>query len=182
MQHFDDIAVALKKAIREVPDFPKQGIKFKDITPIFLDPELNNKALDKLTQLITALNPDVIIGVDSRGFIMGNSIALKAKIPFVLARKKGKLPAEVVSATYTLEYGEDTLEMHKDSFLPGAKVVIHDDLLATGGTAKCVANLVEQLGGQVVAYSFLIELAFLDGRKQLSEITDNIISLVTYES
>lgn len=182
MRHSKSLSVELRGVIREVPDFPQKGINFKDITPIFLDPTLNNKVLNQLTKLITEFNPDVIVGIDSRGFIMGNSIALKAKIPFVLARKKGKLPSEVVSSTYALEYGEDTLQMHKDSFLPGAKVIIHDDLLATGGTAKCVASLVKQLGGEVIAYSFLIELAFLNGRKQLSEICDNIISLVTYES
>ena len=176
-----EISQILQATIRTVHDFPKKGISFKDITPIFLKPEINQLVVDQLSSAIESLDIDVVVGIDSRGFIIGNSLALALKKPFALARKKGKLPYEVVSETYALEYGEDTLQLHVDAINQGDRVLIHDDLLATGGTAACVARLVERLGGEVVAASFIVELKFLEGRKLLEKYTGNIIGLTSYE-
>lgn len=171
----------LEEAIRDVPDFPKEGIVFKDITPIFLNPDLSERVKNALADQIRVLNADVIVGIDSRGFLMGNALAQSLGVPFAIARKKGKLPAKTVSAKYSLEYGENELELHVDAINKGDRVIVHDDLLATGGTASCVADLVNQLGGKVIAFSFIVELAFLEGRRVLSENDRNVIfSLIEF--
>jgi adenine phosphoribosyltransferase len=157
----------IKDAIRDIPDFPTKGILFRDITPILSNGELFSMVMDKITERVRALNPDVIVGIESRGFVMGAPIALNLGVGFVPVRKVGKLPADTVRAEYSLEYGTNTVEMHRDAIKPGQRVVIVDDLLATGGTACAAVKLVEELDGEVVGLQFLIELSFLDGRKKL---------------
>lgn len=169
----------LKEAIRDIPDFPKEGILFKDITPILLDAKLCNDIVDEILSSIK--EPfDVIVGVESRGFLFGLLLAVKANVPFVPARKKGKLPGDTVACTYELEYGSATIEIHKGHIVKGAKVLIHDDLLATGGTAKAAATIINQVGAEVVAFSFLVNLAFLDGVNNISAVSPNIYSISTY--
>lgn len=158
---------AVRAAIRDVPDFPKPGIVFKDITPILQQPALFRQALDWFTDRLRADPPDLIAGIESRGFIFGAAVADRLGVGFVPVRKKGKLPAETVEATYDLEYGTATIEMHRDAVPVGSRVVLLDDLLATGGTAAAAASLVEALGGRVVEIDFLVELAFLNGRDKL---------------
>lgn len=157
----------LKQKIRTVEDFPKPGISFKDITTLLQDPEAFKYAIDQLIEVANEYDYDVIIGPEARGFIFSASMAYAASKPFVLVRKPGKLPSETVTYEYDLEYGTDSLEIHKDAIKPGDKVLIVDDLLATGGTTKAVAELVEQLGAEVSAVIFLIELGFLNGRENL---------------
>jgi len=171
----------LKRVIRDVPDFPIEGIVFKDITPIFQDPAAVKQVLAALVSQAKVAMPDVVVGIDSRGFLLGNAIAMALDIPFVMARKKGKLPCDKISQTYKLEYGTGEIEMHKDSFNKGAKVLIHDDLLATGGTGACVGELVEEMGGVVVAFSFIINLSFLKGDTLLSKYSNSILSLIDYK-
>jgi len=174
-----NVVEGLKTAIRDIPDFPKPGIIFKDITPILLNPELCNATTDYILNSIT--QPfDAIVGVESRGFLFGLPLANKANVPFILARKKGKLPGETEAITYDLEYGSATIEIHKDHIKPDAKVLVHDDLLATGGTAKAAADLVKKLGAEVVAFSFLVDLSFLSGKEKLDPVSSNIYSVVTY--
>jgi len=155
----------LRRFIRDVPDFPRQGILFKDITPLLLDPQAFGAALDLMSQRVP--RPDVVVAVESRGFVFGTGLALRWQVPLVPARKFGKLPCKTVREVYSLEYGEDTLEIHADALKPGQKVVIVDDLLATGGTAVAAARLVEQLEAEVLGMVFLIELTGLGGRAQL---------------
>jgi adenine phosphoribosyltransferase len=155
------------KLIRDVPDFPKPGILFKDITPILADPRAVNEVLGHFGEFAKKVQPDLIVGIESRGFILGMPLALKLGIGFVPVRKLGKLPYSRISEEYALEYGTNTVEVHDDAVQPGQKVLIVDDLLATGGTAAAAARLVERLGGKVCGFSFLIELGFLDGRKAL---------------
>lgn len=169
----------IKAAIRDIPDFPKEGIIFKDITPIFSNPELCTKIVDELEKQVKPLNIEVIACLEARGFLFGPLLAQRLNIPFIPLRKAGKLPYKTFSHSYALEYGEATIEMHQDAILPGQRVLIHDDLLATGGTAAAGAELIKKLG-QVVGYSFLIELSFLNGRDKINSITDNIHTLVTY--
>ena len=169
----------LKKHIRSIKDFPKEGIMFRDITTLLMEPEAFNKALDELLLFTDQLKIDKVVGIESRGFIFGSLLAQKLDVGFILARKPGKLPAETVSATYQLEYGEDKIEMHKDAINPGDKVLLHDDLLATGGTAEAVTNLIEKLGGEVVQISFLVELSFLNGKDKLNGY--DIKSLIVYD-
>ena len=165
--------------VRDVPDFPKPGILFKDITPVLEDP----KALREVVQLMAGkareAGADVIVGIESRGFLFGVPVALELDLPFALARKLGKLPAEKIREEYDLEYGTNTIEMHADAIRPGQKAYLVDDLLATGGTAAAAARLVRRLGGEVVGYGFLIELAFLEGRKILDDAA--VDSLMVYE-
>lgn len=170
----------IKDAIRDVPDFPKEGILFKDITPIFKDAQLCNKIADRIIEEITPLQPDVIAGIESRGFLFGAAVAMKMGIPFVLIRKKGKLPYHKVSHKYDLEYGSAEIEMHTDSILPGQKVVIHDDLLATGGSASAAAQLILKQGGKLAGFNFLVELSFLSGQDVINEYSNNISNLVSY--
>ncbi len=158
----------LRRIIRDVPDFPKKGIVFKDITPLLADPRAFKKAIDAMAASLKDEKFDLLVGIESRGFIFAAALAYalgKGKVP---VRKPGKLPAKTVQVSYELEYGTDRLEIHEDAIQPGQTVVIVDDVLATGGTAKGTANLVEKVGGEVAALSFLIELEFLKGREKLS--------------
>jgi adenine phosphoribosyltransferase len=169
----------LKSLIREIPDFPKPGIGFKDITPVLADP----KGLDAAVTGLAELSPpdiDVVIGAEARGFLLGPALARELDAGFVLARKPGKLPADTVRAEYALEYGTDALELHTDAVASGARVLVHDDLLATGGTARTLCRLVEQLGGTVAGCGFLIELAFLDGRAALAGY--DVHALIAYDA
>ena len=167
-------------SIRDVPDFPKPGIVFKDITPLLKDVALSAAITDELADFWKNHQLDVIVGIESRGFIWGNSLAQKLNVPFVPVRKKGKLPAETHSYAYDLEYGSAEVEIHKDSILNGQRVLIHDDLLATGGTAVAAAELVKMAGGKVAGFSFLVELGFLNGRTLLDKYNAHIHSVVTY--
>lgn len=155
--------------VRTIPDFPEEGIMFRDITTVLQDAEGFHLAIEELQRKLADTEFDVIVGAESRGFIFGAPLAYNMKKAFVPVRKKGKLPCETVEATYDLEYGTATIEMHKDSIKPGQKVVIVDDLIATGGTIEAAAKLVEQLGGEVVKILFLLELAGLEGRKKLAK-------------
>jgi adenine phosphoribosyltransferase len=168
----------LQAKIRDVPDFPEPGIVFKDIMPLLADPATLRETVDRLAEWIEPRKPDVILGAEARGFILGAAIAYKLGCGFVAARRPGKLPWETVSATYALEYGENSLELHADAISNGQRVLVHDDVLATGGTAAAICNLAEQLGGVVVGTAFVIELAFLEGRKQLEQY--DVFSLLTY--
>ncbi|MCI5621996.1 MAG: adenine phosphoribosyltransferase [Lachnospiraceae bacterium] len=165
--------------IRSIPDFPEEGIIFRDITTVLQDAEGLKLAIDEMIGLLENVDFDVIAGTESRGFIFGMPIAYALGKAFVPIRKKGKLPCETVSQTYDLEYGTATIEMHKDSIKPGQKVVLVDDLIATGGTIEAAAKLVEQLGGEVVKMIFLLELAGLKGREKLSGY--DVASVVSYE-
>ena len=158
------MAVDLRALIREIPDFPQPGIGFKDITPVLADPAGLDAAVTGLAEL-SPRDVDVVVGAEARGFLLGPALARELGAGFVLARKPGKLPSDTVRAEYVLEYGIDALELHSDAVASGARVLVHDDLLATGGTAKTLCRLVEELGGTVVGCGFLIELAFLKGRE-----------------
>ncbi len=172
------MAVDLASKIRDIPDFPKPGIVFKDIMPLLADAEAFRAAVDGLAEFAAPRKPDLILGAEARGFILGGALALELGCGFIAARKPGKLPWETVSAEYALEYGVDRLELHADAVSAGARVLVHDDLLATGGTACAKINLVEQLGGTVVGLAFVIELAFLNGREKLSGY--DVHSLIQY--
>ncbi|MCQ2092995.1 MAG: adenine phosphoribosyltransferase [Fibrobacter sp.] len=157
----------LKKFVREIPDFPKPGILFRDITGILQSAEGFKLAIDELQKIVEEAKPDVIVALESRGFLFGTPIAYNLNIPVVLCRKKGKLPCATVEKTYDLEYGSATVEIHKDAIQPGQRVLIIDDLLATGGTAKAAIDLAEMLGGKVVKLVFVMELLGLEGRRKL---------------
>ena len=158
----------LRSFIRDIPDFPKPGVVFRDITPLMADAEALDFAVKKLAELAQPLEPEVVIGAEARGFLLGPALARELDAGFVLARKPGKLPHETVRAEYELEYGTDALELPSDAVSRGARVLVHDDLLATGGTAKALCELVETVGGTVAGCGFLIELAFLGGRGRLA--------------
>lgn len=160
--------MALDKYIRIVPDFPKEGIVFKDITPLLLDPEGRKECLNILLEGLNDKKIDKVIGVESRGFFFGMLLAEALQVGFIPVRKPKKLPFTTLSASYDLEYGTDTLEIHTDAIQKGDRVLIHDDVLATGGTAKAVCELVEQLGGEIVQVNFLMEIPFLKGREKIS--------------
>jgi adenine phosphoribosyltransferase len=168
----------LTAKIRDVPDFPEPGIVFKDIMPLLADPATLHEAVDRLADWIEPRKPDLILGAEARGFILGAALAYKLGCGFIAARRPGKLPWKTVSATYALEYGENALELHADAITGGARVLVHDDLLATGGTAAAICDLVEQLGGEIVGLAFVIELEFLEGRKHLEN--HDVHSLITY--
>jgi adenine phosphoribosyltransferase len=172
--------VDLAALIRDIPDFPKPGIGFKDITPLLADPAGLDAAVSALAEHARPLDVDVVIAAEARGFLLGTALARELGAGFVLARKPGKLPYTTVRAEYLLEYGTDALELHTDAVASGARVLVHDDLLATGGTARALCELVEQLDGQVVGCSFLIELTFLHGRDRLAG--HDVHSLVRYDS
>ncbi|MBM7563737.1 adenine phosphoribosyltransferase [Paenibacillus sacheonensis] len=167
-----------KEHIRVIPDFPQPGIRFKDITTLTNNGVVYAAAINEIKQAIQDKQIDLIAGPEARGFIIGAPLAVAMGVGFVPIRKSGKLPGEVVEASYDLEYGKDKLTIHKDAIKPGQKVLIADDLLATGGTIATTINLIEQLGGEVVGAAFLIELGYLDGRSKLGDI--DIFSLVTY--
>ena len=160
-------AVDLRALIREIPDFPKPGIVFKDITPLLLDPAALSIAVSELASLARPLEVDLVVAAEARGFILGGALARELGAGFVPARKPGRLPAETVGVEYILEYGLDALEVHSDALAHGARVLVHDDLLATGGTARGVCDLVAGLGAEIVGCAFLVELSFLDGRARL---------------
>lgn len=173
-----DLAERLKGTIRDVPDFPKPGILFKDITPVLARPELLQGITDHFASVFADQDIHAVVGMESRGFIFGAPLAMKMGAAFVPARKPGKLPYDRISEEYSLEYGTARLDMHTDAIVHGQKVVIIDDLVATGGTALATAKLVERLGGKVAGFAFVVELSFLDGRKVLSPYP--VHSLVIY--
>jgi adenine phosphoribosyltransferase len=173
--HASDV---IKQHIRDIPDFPKPGIVFKDITPVLADPAVFNLCLDETAARFSSVQLDAIVGIEARGFIFGAALAARMRKAFVPARKPGKLPAAKHRIDYQLEYGSDALEMHQDAIKPGDHVLIVDDLLATGGTAWAACELVRALGGQVIGASFVVELTFLSGRKRLPSV--DVFSLVQY--
>lgn len=174
------ITQKLISTIRDVKDFPKPGIVFKDITPIMQDPELSNEIVAELYEMYKDEPIDLVAGLESRGFLFGYPLAMRLGVPFVLIRKKGKLPYDKISFDYDLEYGSATIEMHTDAIKDGQRVLIHDDLLATGGSAEAAAKLVMKCGGVVHGFNFLVELNFLNGQEKLKEISDNITTFVSY--
>jgi adenine phosphoribosyltransferase len=167
------------RLIRDIPDFPQPGILFKDITPVLADAPAFQEVIDRFVEWAGTRSPDVIVGVESRGFVFGAPVALALGVGFIPVRKVGKLPYDTIRQEYALEYGTNVVEIHRDALQPGQRALIIDDLLATGGTASASAQLVEQLGGQVVGFSFLIELGFLHGRRQLADY--EIQALLTFE-
>jgi adenine phosphoribosyltransferase len=170
----------LRALIREIPDFPKEGILFKDITPLMADPRALSHAVAGLVELARELHAQYVIAAEARGFLLGPALALALGAGFLLARKPGKLPYETVRVSYSLEYGEEGLELHRDAIPAGARVLVHDDLLATGGTAAALCELVEELGGEVVGCGFLVELAHLGGRRRLAG--RHVHALLSYDS
>jgi adenine phosphoribosyltransferase len=174
------VTVDLEAKIRAIPDFPKRGIVFRDIMPLLADPEALHETVERLAEFAEPRRPDVVLGAEARGFILGAALAYRLECGFVAARKPGKLPWRTISAKYALEYGFDALELHADAIGDGAKVLVHDDLLATGGTARAKVDLVEQLGGTVVGLAFVIELESLQGRDKLADY--DVWSLIKYES
>ncbi|RQW08660.1 adenine phosphoribosyltransferase, partial [candidate division KSB1 bacterium] len=170
----------LAESIRNVPDFPIAGIQFKDVTTLLQDPEAFAASVEAFLERYADEEIDVVVGIESRGFIWGGVLAYEMGAAFVPVRKPGKLPAETIKAEYTLEYGTNALEMHRDAIQPGQNVLVFDDLLATGGTAKATCELVEQLGGEVIGVAFLIELTFLNGREQLDDY--EVFSLIEMDA
>lgn len=171
-------AVDLRSYIRDVPDFPKEGIMFRDIMPLLQDPLALRCSVDRIAEYAVGKHIDVVLGAEARGFILGAAVAYAIGAGFVCARKPGKLPWKTVAEEYALEYGTDRLAVHADAIAPGMNVLVHDDLLATGGTAAAKVRLVEKLGGKVVGLAFLVELADLGGREKLAGY--DILSLITY--
>ena len=174
------IAQKIKDAIRDIPDFPKPGITFKDITPILKDPILCEQILDAFAEQLKDTKIDVVAGVESRGFLFGLSLACKLGVPFIPVRKAGKLPFTIKQKAYKLEYGTATIELHTDAFEPGQHILIHDDLLATGGTVTAASELIAEMGGIVAGFSFVVGLGFLKGRERIQPISDNILVLADY--
>jgi len=170
----------IRQAIRDIPNFPKPGVVFKDITPLLNNGALFKRTIDLLADRYRSRSVDTVLGIESRGFIIGAALAYSMGSSFCLVRKPGKLPYETHSASYKLEYGSDTLEIHRDGIMSGSRVLIVDDLIATGGTAAATAALVSKLGGEVVEFAFVIELSFLNGREKLKP--HGIFSLIQYDS
>jgi adenine phosphoribosyltransferase len=168
----------LRAKIREVDDFPTPGVGFKDVTPLLADPVTLKASVGDLAEWVRSKDADLVLGAEARGFWIGSAIAIEAGVGFVPARRPGKLPPETVSASYVLEYGENSLELHPELIPNGARIVIHDDVLATGGTVQAIKGLVEQLGGVVVGACFIIELTFLGGRERLDGL--DLHALITY--
>ncbi|GAB4141301.1 MAG: adenine phosphoribosyltransferase [Bacteroidia bacterium] len=176
--HF--IVDQLRKIIRNVPDFPKPGIQFKDITTLLQEPEIGLQIVKEFSSRLQPFEVDTIIGIESRGFLFGYALALEMNVPFVPVRKSGKLPWKTIGIEYALEYGTAKIEIHEDALRPGMKVMIHDDLLATGGTAEAAARLVKMSGCDVSCFSFVVEIEALGGKNVLKNYSQNIISLVNY--
>jgi adenine phosphoribosyltransferase len=176
----DPLVERTRRTVREIPDYPKPGVDFKDITPVLEDPGLTRDLLQRFRNEAEAMGANAIVGVESRGFLFGMALAIEMGVPFITVRKKGKLPAETVSYSYELEYGSEEIEMHADSLKEGMKVLIHDDLLATGGTAAAAAELVKEQGGEVAGFGFLIELSFLGGESRIRPYSENIFKLLSY--
>jgi len=174
------IAQQIKQAIRDIPDFPKPGIIFKDITPILKDPILCENIVEAFAQQLKGTRIDVIAGIESRGFLFGLTLAARLGVPFVPIRKAGKLPYAIKQKAYDLEYGTATIELHTDAFEPGQYVLIHDDLLATGGTALAASELIQEMGGVVAGFSFIVGLGFLNGRERVAPVCDNVVVLAEY--
>lgn len=174
------IADQIKAAIRDIPDFPKPGIIFKDITPILKDPRLCELVIDAFVDKLQGIRIDAIAGIESRGFLFGLTLATKLGIPFVPVRKAGKLPFTIKQKAYKLEYGTAVIEMHTDAFEPGRHILIHDDLLATGGTALAASELIREMGGVIAGFSFLVELGFLEGKERLTPVCDKVVVLAEY--
>ncbi len=177
----NSISEKLRKTIRDVPDFPKPGILFKDITPVLANPELSLEVSRAFLDHWKSRGVDVVVGIESRGFIYGLQLAQQLGAPFIPVRKVGKLPYKTVRHAYELEYGSAEIEMHEDAINQGDQVLIHDDLLATGGTAQAAAELIRKMKGKVIGYSFLIELSFLGGRKKLITEQSEVQSLVIFD-
>lgn len=175
-----ELTARFKDRIRDVPDFPKPGIVFKDITPLLQEPDVFRAAVDHIAARHADSRVDAVVGIESRGFILGAPLAYALGCGFVPVRKPGKLPARTVRQTYTLEYGTDALEIHEDALAPGSRVLIVDDLLATGGTVSATLELVRQLGGDVIEAAFLVELSFLGGRARVAELGLDIYPILTY--
>lgn len=168
----------IEKYIREVADFPKSGIHFKDITPLLANPQATKLCLEKLIEMIGSEKIDKVVGIESRGFFFGTLLAQELNAGFVPIRKPGKLPYKTIMETYELEYGLDSLEMHEDAIKKGERVLLHDDVLATGGTARAACKMIESLGGEIVQCNFLLELKFLNGIQKLK--SQNVMSLLKY--
>ena len=174
----DDLPTRLTRAIRDIPDFPKPGILFKDITPVLADPALFRSTVEWFAERFAGESVDVVVGMESRGFLFGAPLAMDLSAAFVPARKPGKLPYDHVGVEYALEYGTNRLEMHVDAVAPGQRVLIVDDLLATGGTARATMDLVRQLGGEIIACCFVVELGFLNGQSKLDGV--DVHSILTF--
>ena len=180
MQQVLTIEERIKSVIRDVPDFPKPGILFRDITPILRDPGLCREIEKEFVKIASNFPVDAVVGIESRGFLFGMGLAQRLNVPFIPVRKKGKLPYKTVSFEYDLEYGSATIEMHTDAITEGMNILIHDDLLATGGTAAATAELVKMQKANVSCFAFLVELSFLNGKKLLEKYDSKIISLANY--
>src|SRR5437868_1909191 len=178
MDHEHKSVLDLRNAIRTIPDFPKEGIQFKDITPVLADARLVAASIDLLTENHRPGSVDAVVGIDARGFIFASAAAIKLKAGFVPVRKKGKLPYSTFEQSYALEYGTNTIAIHTDAVKPGSRVLLIDDLLATGGTAEAAAMLLKKIGAQILEINFLIELSFLKGRDKLKDYPTR--SLITY--
>ena len=170
----------LKETIRDVNDFPKPGILFKDISTIMLDASLSNDILDHLVEIYQHSEIDAIAGIESRGFLFAYPLAMRLGVPFILIRKQGKLPYKKISHSYDLEYGSAVIEIHSDAVKSGQKVLIHDDLLATGGSADAAAELIHKCGGIVYGFNFIVELSFLNGKQKLNIHSTNIVNLINF--
>ena len=169
---------SIDQYIRNIPDFPKKGVQYKDITPLLIDPEVMQATLEALIKPLAGQKIDKVVGVEARGFLFGILLAKELNAGFVPMRKPGKLPYDTIDSKYNLEYGSDSIQVHTDAILPGEKVLMHDDVLATGGTAAAACSLIERLGGEVVACNFLLELSSLKGRDKLKEYT--VKTLISY--
>jgi adenine phosphoribosyltransferase len=174
------IAQQIKQAIRDIPDFPKPGIIFKDITPILKDPQLCINIVDAFAEQLKGMRIDAVAGIESRGFLFGLTLATKLGVPFIPVRKAGKLPFTIKQKAYKLEYGTATIELHTDAFEPGQHILIHDDLLATGGTALAASELIQEMGGIIAGFSFVVGLGFLNGTERITPVCDRVVVLADY--
>lgn len=174
------IEVSIKQSIRDINDFPKPGIVFKDITPILKDQKLCTEIVDAFVQKLDGLAFDAIAGIESRGFLFGLMLANRLNKPFIPIRKSGKLPFRTIQQSYDLEYGSAVIEIHEDAFEPGAKILIHDDLLATGGTVEATSQLIQKMNGEIVGFSFIVSLDFLGGEERLKKFSDKVFTLARY--